>query len=183
MLAAPAHNILLKSLKALLSLLNSMLESYQRLQNFTLYEKEFLITSNTEKLILNNQAKETALFEIEKMEVERLHLIIEVCKLLSLPYDTDGDLKLLKLAAILESKNLKDQSQQLQKIHDSLIKIIDEIRKQNQENAIYANSAIQSLNGAIESFKEIFAGSKTYEKKGIYRNGNRQSGNFIRKEI
>jgi len=59
---------------------------------------------------------------------------------------------------------------------------LSHVTEQNRENAIYVDSALQKLSGALNDVKETVSGKKNYERQGKMSTGPDKSGNFVSKE-
>ena len=138
-------------------------------------EKQFLIEANTDRLVECNSQKDIVLQKIKIADTLRFKHAKELCE--KIGADSENP-RLLEIAQRLHGP----KGDQLHNFHSTLELVIKRIIELNRENEQLARKAINTLNGTMDNIKETLSGKKTYEKKGTYRSGPENSGNFVSKE-
>lgn len=156
--------------------LEDITKLYRQLLEVVRREKEILLAADREKLDENNQQKEQLLHKLRLTETLRAKHAVELAHLLGADEENP---RLLELA----SKFDLQRGDKLRGFHSALDMLIKRISELNKENAEYAESALKTLHGALENVKDTLGGKKTYEKKGQYKAGPQQAGNFVSKEV
>lgn len=164
-----AYSKLLHSLEDLTKLYRSLLDIVRK-------EKDLLLAASAEQLQENNHAKESIIYKIRTIDGARERYAKEFAYLIG------GDVaqpRLLELAKIVQGS----EADRLRSIHSTLELLVRRTSELNRENEIYAQSALNTLNGAIEEIKGTLSGKKTYARKGTMATGPDQAGNFVSKEV
>jgi hypothetical protein len=156
--------------------LEDMTKHYRTLLDTVRKEKDLLLNTNIEKLNENNVVKEQTLFKIKSLDGLRLNYASELAQLIGADHREPRLLEMAKMMGGAESDRLRSLHSTLEIITKRLVEI-------NKENAIYAESALKTVNAAMENIKDTFMGSqKTYQKKGTYQPGSDKAGHLVRRE-
>lgn len=156
--------------------LEDLTKAYRALLEVVRKEKEILLSADRELLEENNKIKEEILFKLRAQDSLRSRYASELATLVQADA---ANPRLLELAQKLGASPAADRLRVQHAALDILIQRITVINKENEE---YAKSALSTLNGALDNIKDTLSGSKTYEKKGQYKQGPQVSGNFVSKE-
>ncbi len=156
--------------------LEDMTKLYRTLLDAVRKEKELLIKTDVDQLNENNAIKEQMLMKIKSLDALRLNYASE----LSLLIGADArEPRLLEMAQKMGGA----EGDRLRTLHSTLEIITKRVVDINRDNATYAESALKSVNAAMENIKETFMGSqKTYQKKGTYQQGSDKAGHLVRRE-
>lgn len=163
-----SYNKLLNSLEDLTKLYRALLDNVRK-------EKDLLIAADIAKLQENVQAKESTLYKIRTIDGARERYAKELAGLIG------GDVtqpRLLELARLIAGP----QGDRLRSIHATLDLLVKRTAELNRENEIFAQSALTTLNGAMDDIKNTLAGKKTYGRQGTMTTGPDQAANFVSKE-
>jgi flagellar biosynthesis/type III secretory pathway chaperone len=163
-----------QSYEKLLSNLEEMTKQYRLLLDCVRKEKEFLIQNHIEKLTLNNLVKEQLINKISDLDVLRAGFASELAQVIGA---NSAEPRLIEIAQRLGGA----EGDRLRTIHSALELLTKRLVEINRENATYAETALTTVNSAMENIKEAITGPKTYQKKGSYHQNN-NSGNLVRKE-
>ncbi|NUM57152.1 MAG: flagellar protein FlgN [Bdellovibrionaceae bacterium] len=156
--------------------LDDLIKLYRQLLDLARKEKEALINAESEVIIDINSQKEIQIQKIKLADTLRYKHAKELCVLVKA--DTENP-RLLEIAQKLQGT----MGDHLRNLHKTLDMIISRIIELNKDNDELAQRALKVLNGTMTNIKETLSGKKTYERKGQYKQGPEQSGNFISKEI
>jgi flagellar biosynthesis/type III secretory pathway chaperone len=167
--------VIQKSFDKLSSHLEDLTKNYRLLLDCVRKEKELLISTDVENLNENNLLKEQLLFKIKSLDGLRVNYATELSMALGL--DTQK-IRLLEIAQKIGGA----QADKLRTYHSALEMIIKRLTDLNQSNAALAQSALKTVNSAMNSFKDTLMGQKTYQKKGQYKQGSEKSGHLVRTE-
>lgn len=161
----------------LLTALEDLTKSYRNLLDLVRKEKEHLIAADRDKLEENNQLKEAAIFKLRAQDSLRSRYAVELATLVKA--DTEVP-RLLDIATHIGGP----EGDRLRSVHAALDILIKRITELNKENEAYAQSALRSLNGAMNDVKETLTGkqNKTYARKGQPKLGPDTAGHFVSKE-
>lgn len=163
-----AHDKLIQNLDDLVGL-------YRQLLDLARKEKQYLIDADADRLLEVNAQKETVLQKVKLADTLRFKHAKELC--IKIGADSENP-RLLEIAQKLHGP----KGDQLHAFHKTLEVVIKRIIEINKDNEELANKAINTLNGTMNNIKETLNGKKTYEKKGTYKAGPENSGNFVSKE-
>jgi flagellar biosynthesis/type III secretory pathway chaperone len=164
-----------KSYAKLLHSLEDLTKLYRSLLEIVRKEKEYLVSADIEKLQISNQEKESTLYKIRTIDGARERYAKELAGLIG----TDvAQPRLLDMARVIQGT----EGERLRAIHATLDLLVKRTADLNRENEIYAKSALETLNGAMNDIKETLAGKKTYARQGKMATGPDQAGNFVSKE-
>lgn len=155
--------------------LEEITRQYRMLLDCVRKEKECLIRTDIEKLNEINLQKEQLLLHTRELDSERILLAAELARHVGA---NAQEPRLLELAQKLAGA----EGDRLRNIHSALELLSKRLVEINRENATYAESALNTVNAAMENIKETIMGQKTYQKKGTYRQGQDKSGHFVSKE-
>jgi len=164
-----------RSYKKLLSNLEEMTKLYRQLLDVVRKEKEILLTAQLDDLIENNLLKDQLLMKIKLADTLRFKHAQELALMIKADFENP---RLLELAVKMPGA----EGDTLRTLHATLDLLIKRLMDFNKENEVYAQTALKTLNGTMNDIKETLTGKKTYEKKGQYKAGPEQSGNFVSKE-
>lgn len=156
--------------------LEELTKIYRALLDVVRKEKEILIRADREALEENNTVKEELLFKLRAQDSLRSRYAMDLATVVGADVENP---RLLELAQKMAGHPGADRLRTQHAALDILIKRITEINKENEE---YTQSALKTLNGALDNIKETLSGKKTYERKGQYKSGPQVSGNFVSKE-
>lgn len=159
----------------LISNLEDLTKNYRQLLDCVRKEKELLIAANVDALNENNLVKEQLIYKIKSIDGLRVNYATELA--ISLGMETH-QIRLLEMA----QKMSGEPANRLRSLHAVLELIIKRLSELNKENANYAQSALNNVHNAMESFKDSLMGQKTYQHKGKYQKGTETSGHLVSKE-
>jgi hypothetical protein len=138
-------------------------------------EKEYLIQNNIDALNENNTRKEELVFKIKSIDGLRANYATELAVILGA---NSAEPRLLELAQKMGGA----EGERLRTIHSALELLTNRLVQLNKENAVYAESALKTVNSAMQNIKDTLSGPKTYQKKGTYQQGHDKSGHLVSKE-
>jgi hypothetical protein len=164
-----------RSFENLVSTLDEMTKQYRLLFECVRKEKELLIKSDIETLNESNAVKEKILTQIKNIESQRVHSAKELAQLAGA---NATEPRLLDIAQKIGGTD----GDKLKSMHSALELLTNRLLEFNKENAAYAESALNTVNSAMDNIKEALMGQKTYQKKGAYQQGYDKSGHLVRKE-
>ncbi len=164
-----------RSFEKLIGNLEEITKQYRLLLDCVRKEKEYLIQSNNEKLNESNALKEQILSKIKTVENARLDSASDLAQILGADHEAP---RLLELAQKIGGA----EADRLRSIHSTLELLIKRLVDINRDNAVYAESALNIVNSAMDNIKESLMGQKTYQKKGKYEQGYDKSGHLVSKE-
>lgn len=164
-----------KSYSKLVHSLEDLTKLYRSLLELVRKEKDLLVSAQIDKLQESNQAKESMLYKIRTIDGARERYAKELADLIG---GDSAQPRLLDLARIIQGV----EADRLRAIHATLDMLVRRTAELNRENEIYAQSALTTLNGAMDDIKNTLAGKKTYARKGNMTTGPDQAGNFVSKE-
>jgi flagellar biosynthesis/type III secretory pathway chaperone len=164
-----------KAYEKLQNNLEEMTKQYRLLLDCVRKEKEFLLQTKIAELDANNILKEQLLADINATDSLRVTYASELAKILNIDY---VEPRLLEIAKHLGG----DEGDRLRGIHSTLELITKRLIDLNNDNATYAESALFTVNSAMNNVKESLMGQKTYQKKGKYQQGSDTSGHLVSKE-
>ena len=164
-----------KAYEKLVQSLEDITKNYRLLLDCVRKEKDLLIQNDIEKLNENNQLKEDFILKLKSQDSLRSTFAIELAAALGA---NQSEPRLLELA----QKMGGIEGDRLRTIHSALELLTKRLIELNRENAIYAESALKTVNSAMQNIRETLSGPKTYAKKGNYQQGFDQSGHLVSKE-
>ena len=165
----------------LLLTLGEMAEIYVQLLTNLQSERSYLVQANVEKLVENTGTKEKLLYRIRILDRERQNFALAFAKELGLPSE---EMRLSELAKKVQSKGQNSLAESLRLMHKTLSQQIEKVIEVNQDNEVYAQSALKTLNGAMDEIKQTVTVKPTYGKKGrMAGNQETSSGNFVSREV
>ncbi|HND84690.1 MAG TPA: flagellar protein FlgN [Pseudobdellovibrionaceae bacterium] len=156
--------------------LDEIIKVYRQLLDIVRQEKELLVAADREGLEESNSHKELMLQKLRLAETLRAKHATELAQQIGAD---DESPRLLEIA----SKFDLARGDKLRGFHSVLDVLVRRISDLNKENAEYAEAALKTLHGAMGNVKDTLGGKKTYEKKGQFKPGPHQSGNFVSKEV
>jgi hypothetical protein len=165
-----------KAFEKLVSNLEDLIKFYLQLLDLARKEKEALIEADANKILELNSQKELHLQKIKLADTLRFKHAKELCVMIKA--DSENP-RLLEIAQKIPGV----MGDQLRNLHKTLDMVITRIIEINKDNELLTQKALQALNGTMNNIKETLSGKKTYERKGTYKQGPEQSGNFVSKEI
>lgn len=155
--------------------LDDMLKNYRQLLDLVRKEKDLLITSNLEQLNDNNNSKEQTIIKIKALDNARMTCAAELAHFVQA--DT-AQPRLLEIAQKMGGA----EAEKLRTMHAALEMVIKRLSEINKGNVVFAESALKTVNSALENFKEALTGpQKTYQQKGKYKQGS-GSGHLVKRE-
>jgi len=164
-----------KIYQKLVNSLEDLTKLYRTLLDTVRKEKELLVAADIEKLQENNLAKESTLAKIRALDVTRERYAKEFAQVIGGDIDNP---RLLEMARIIQGP----EAVRLRTIHSALEVLVRRTSEINKENEQFAQTALNTLNGAMTDIKDTLAGKKTYARQGKMAQGPDQSGNFVSKE-
>ncbi len=165
-----------RSYSKLLNNLEDMTTLYRQLLDVVRKEKEMLLSAQLDELTENNLIKDQILMKIRLVDTLRYKHAQELALVIKADFENPRLLDLAQKISSLEGDKLRS-------LHATLDLLIRRLMEFNRENEAYAQKALQTLNGSMNDIKETLTGKKTYEKKGHYKAGPEQAGNFVSKEV
>ncbi|PIS11706.1 MAG: flagellar protein FlgN [Bdellovibrio sp. CG10_big_fil_rev_8_21_14_0_10_47_8] len=166
-----------RSYQKLVLCLEELTKLYRSLLDVVRKEKDILIAADVEKLNDSNKVKETLLYKIRSQDSARERYAKEFADLIGA--DSKNP-RLLEMAKIIQG----EEANRLRVIHAALEMLVKRASDINKENEQYAQSALHSLNGAMNDIKDTLAGKKTYAREGtMAAYGPARAGNFVSKEV
>lgn len=154
--------------------LDDMLKNYRQLLDLVRKEKDLLITSNIDQLNENNNTKEQVIIKIKALDATRINYASELAHFAQA--DT-AQPRLLEIAQKMGGA----EGEKLRTMHAALEMVIKRLSEINKGNVIFAESALKTVNSALENFKEALTPQKTYQQKGKYKQGT-QTGHMVKRE-
>lgn len=164
-----------RAYEKLLNNLEDMTKQYRLLLDCVRKEKEFLLQTKIEELNVNNVLKEQILAKIKGIDGLRVNYASDLAQIIGVAHVEPRLLEIAQQMAGAEGDKLRT-------IHSTLELITKRLVELNDENATYAESALMTVNSAMENVKESLMGQKTYQKKGTYQQGYDKSGHLVSKE-
>ncbi|AGH94790.1 flagellar protein FlgN [Pseudobdellovibrio exovorus] len=164
-----------QSYEKLVGNLEDITKQYRLLLECVRKEKEYLIQTNIEKLNEVNVQKEQLLGHTRSLDTLRVTYASDLAQHLGM---NTNEPRLLELAQQMGGA----EGDRLRSIHSALELLTKRLIEFNRENATYAESALKTVNSAMDNIKDSVTGQKTYQKKGTYRQGNDSAGHFVSKE-
>lgn len=164
-----------KAFEKLVHNLDELIKLYRHLLDLSRKEKEALIEANSEKILDLHKQKETHLQKIKLADTLRFKHAKELCVMIKADAENP---RLLEIA----QKMPGTMGDHLRALHKTLDMVISRIIEINKDNEILAQKALNALDGTMGNIKETLTGKKTYERKGTYKQGPEQAGNFVSKE-
>jgi hypothetical protein len=165
-----------KAYEKLIQNLDEIVKQYRLLLDSVRKEKELLIKSDIIQLNENNERKEQFIAKIKNLDDNRLMFASDLAQAIGADH---LEPRLLQLAQKMGGA----EGDRLRTMHSTLELIITRLMTLNKENAVFAESALKTVNSALDNIKDtITGGQKTYQKKGQYQQGYDKSGHLISKE-
>ena len=155
--------------------LEEMTKQYRLLLDCVRKEKEFLLQTKIADLAANNIIKEQLLQDIKAKDALRAATACELAKIIGV---NSIEPRLLEIAKQMSGP----EGDKLRSIHSTLELITKRLIEVNNENATYSESALFTVNSAMNNVKDSLMGQKTYQKKGAYQQGYDKSGHLVSKE-
>lgn len=174
-----------KSYHRLVTNLEELTKLYRTLLDLIRKEKEILVSANVEKLNESNQSKEALLYKIRAQDSIRERYAQELANLIGLTNTEAAQPRLLEISKKLQNIPFVVGADRLRAIHATLELLVKRSSDLNKENEEYTQSALKSLNGAINNIKDTLGGKKTYGRQGAnvkMSEGPDRAGNFVSKE-
>jgi flagellar biosynthesis/type III secretory pathway chaperone len=159
----------------LITNLDELTKFYRQLLDLLRKEQEALVSADRKMIEHCQSTKEALLIKLRALDTARERYAKELGWLAG---TENPQPRLLELATHFSG----EKGERLRRSHTALDMVIKRAIEVNKENESYANSAIKTLNGALNEIKETVSGSKTYEKKGKIAYGPDKAGNFVSKE-
>lgn len=154
--------------------LDDMLKNYRQLLDLVRKEKDLLLTSNIDQLNENNNSKEQVIIKIKALDANRINYAAELAHLVQA--DT-AQPRLLEIAQKIGGSD----GEKLRTMHAALEMVIKRLSEINKGNVMFAESALKTVNFALENFKDALTPQKTYQQKGKYKQGT-QTGHMVKRE-
>lgn len=155
--------------------LEDLTKLYRQVLDIVRKEKDFLIESNIEALNESNVQKEKLILKMRSLDALRLNYASDLARLVGAD---ESQTRLLDIAKRLQPA----EGDRFRNLHATLDVLLKRVSDFNQENATYAEAAINTISGAINNIKDTVTGKKTYGPQGKMRSGNQSSGSFVSKE-
>lgn len=141
----------------LISNLEDLTKQYRLLLDLVRKEKQILIDANIEAINECNFQKEILINKIQELDALRATHAIELAQQLNLSQE---EARLLNIARSLGGAH----GDKLRSQHAALEIILKRLAEINKENAAYADTALRSVNGALDNIKETLIGPQNYKK-------------------
>ena len=164
-----------RSYEKLVQNLEEITKLYRLLLDCVRKEKDLLIQNNIEVLNENNLRKEDLIVKLKAVDSSRLSYSSDLAAAIGA---NSAEPRLLELAQRMGGA----EGDRLRTIHSALELLTNRLVQLNKENAIYAESALKTVNSAMQNIKDTLSGPKTYQKKGTYQQGHDKSGHLVSKE-
>lgn len=164
-----------KAYEKLLNNLEEMTKQYRLLLDCVRKEKEYLLQTKITELDANNILKEQILTKIKSIDHVRVNFASDLAQILGVDH---VEPRLLQIAQQMGGA----PGDKLRNIHSTLELITKRLIELNNDNATYAESALTTVNSAMDNVKDSLMGQKTYQKKGAYQQGYDKSGHLVSKE-
>lgn len=155
--------------------LDDMLKNYRQLLDLVRKEKDLLIMSDLAVLDENNNIKEQVIIKIRALDALRMTYASELAQAVQ------ADIAQPRLLEIAQKMG-GAEGEKLRTMHAALEMVIKRLSEINKNNAAYAESALQTVNSALDNFKTAVSGQKTYQNKGKYKQGPDASGNLVKRK-
>ncbi|MEI7974171.1 MAG: flagellar protein FlgN [Bdellovibrio sp.] len=152
---------------------------YDSLSQVMKLEREFLIHADVEQLSESNRLKESMIWKIRDLDIQRQNLSQRMGKSLAMPHPEP---RLLELAQQLVKIHRPREAEVLRALHRELEQLIQKVAMQNKENEIYAENGLRMVRGAMDDVRTYFAKARTYQRKGQISESQEKSGNFVSRE-
>ncbi len=163
-----AYSHLIESVEFEVTLYRTMLDIVRR-------EHEILVASKMDDLIENNQAKDALVSKIRSNDRIREKRVKEISVLLQIKSEP---VRLLEIASHLNQV----QGDRLRSIHTTLDLLVKRIREHNEKNEALIQSALRTIQGALENLKTSLEGQKTYQSEGNVDKAPITTGRFVSRE-
>lgn len=160
----------------LIETLECLIKMYRGLLDLVRKEKDLLIAVNLNELNDSNMLKEQMLSKIRLQEQVRLRIARDLAH--SLGADAESP-RLLDIANLLADAD----ADRLRNLHSTLDLLLRRVSTLNKENELLAQSALDNVNGAMDSIRESLQDKVTYERKGALQSQNATGGQLIRREV
>ena len=168
-------DLITPSFQKLVANLEDMVKIYRVLLDIVRKEKELLIKADVDNLIENNKTKEACLYKVRGLDSFRERYARELAGIVGA--DTTQP-RLIEIALKIPG----ERGNKLRGFHSTLELVVTRAQELNRENELYAQSALQTLSGALGEVKETLAPKKTYGPQGKMSNSADKAGHFVRKE-
>lgn len=159
----------------LVSNLEDLTKIYRTLLDLLRKEKDLLIKADVEALNESNLTKDACLYKLRALDTARERYARE----LSHHIGTDSAApRLLDIAQKISGQ----AGDRLRSMHATLDLLVRRVHEINRDNATYADSALNTLNGAMGELKDTLAPKKTYGRNAKMATGPDKAGNLSSKE-
>lgn len=155
--------------------LEEITKLYRLLLDCVRKEKDLLIQNNIDELNANNLRKEDLVVKLKGIDGSRAGYSADLAVAIGA---NSVEPRLLELAQRMGGA----EGERLRTIHSALELLTNRLVQLNKENAVYAESALKTVNSAMQNIKDTLSGPKTYQKKGTYQQGHDKSGHLVSKE-
>ena len=164
-----------KAYEKLVQNLEEITKLYRQLLDCVRKEKDLLIQNNIDLLNENNLRKEDFILKLKSVDASRTAYAADLAATIGA---STTEPRLLELAQRMGGV----EGERLRTIHSALELLTNRLVQLNKENAVYAESALKTVNSAMQNIKDTLSGPKTYQKKGTYQQGHDKSGHLVSKE-
>ena len=164
-----------KAYEKLVQNLEEITKHYRQLFDCVRKEKDLLIQNNIDLLNENNLRKEDLIVKLKSVDDSRAGYAADLAAAIGA---NTADPRLLELAQRMGGV----EGERLRTIHSALELLTNRLVQLNKENAVYVESALKTVNSAMQNIKDTLSGPKTYQKKGAYQQGYDKSGHLVSKE-
>jgi flagellar biosynthesis/type III secretory pathway chaperone len=159
----------------LISSLEILAGQYKDLLELLRREKDLLIGSDYEKLILLTKEKEMLLSRIRAADMARERYAQEMKIILGLESSQP------RLIEIIEKLQGRDKDR-LQSLYQMLVLLVERAQSLNRENEVFARSGLDMIDGAFRNLKETLNPQKTYGRNKQLKAGSLGLGNLSERE-
>lgn len=164
-----------KAYEKLVQNLEEITKLYRLMFDCVRKEKDLLIQNNIDLLNENNLRKEDLIMKLKSVDSSRAGYAADLAAAIGA---STTEPRLLELAQRMGGV----EGERLRTIHSALELLTNRLVQLNKENAVYAESALKTVNSAMQNIKDTLSGPKTYQKKGAYQQGHDKSGHLVSKE-
>ncbi|MBC87518.1 MAG: hypothetical protein CL677_10115 [Bdellovibrionaceae bacterium] len=156
--------------------IQSIVKVYRVLLEVVRKEKEILISSDIDALNENNIAKEKLLVQVSRYEKERSLLVQDMAEALNMKV---AEPKMLDLAKEVDFAT----GDRIRNLHSVLVLLLKRVKETNEQNEVLVQSALKSVQGAMNSIKENLVDQTTYKEKGKIEKQATLKGRLVSREV
>ena len=155
--------------------LDQLVKVYRSLLDVVRREKEILVAAQIDELNENNKTKDAILVRLRSLENTRMKCARDLAQQVGADYEAP---RLLEIATRMTS----EKGDHLRTMHSTLELIIKRVTEINKGNEQLAQTALNSMSGAIGSIRETLQTKPTYARKGALVPG-KGGGSIVSKDV